>query len=194
MDAGGTPRVWTVGASGGDPRPFEKTKASIELAWAPGSRIIYQSPGNRNFHVLDPRTEEETPLIRDDSIGWTFSPHPSPDGTAVAVKWNRIGVEEDGVWVISLEDSSERFLQPGRVRPIGWSADSSQVFTSDGAGRIWRVSRGGGTPDLMWSLSLSNIGGAHITPDGRSLVVTLTEAQSDLWLVDGLRGAVGERR
>ena len=62
---GGVPRVWKVTSRGGTPKPFEQTllSQSLTLAWSPGRSILYQRPGNRNFHFLDPESERETPLV-----------------------------------------------------------------------------------------------------------------------------------
>lgn len=96
---GGAVKVWVVSSEGGLPRQFAKSELSelFQLAWAPGKEILYQRPGNRNLYILDPNTQEERPLVKDDSVGWMFSPCISPDGSRVAVMWNR---RPGGVWVI----------------------------------------------------------------------------------------------
>src|SRR5262249_238030 len=62
---GGQQRVWQVPPTGGTPQTLEKTRLSLNtffLSWAPGRHLVYQDPGHRNFHVLDPITGEQTPL------------------------------------------------------------------------------------------------------------------------------------
>ena len=124
---GGVPRVWKVNAQGVTPYQFAKSKlsASRYLSWSPQPDILYHRPGNRNFHFLNPKTGEETPLIKDDSVGWAFEPQFSPDGKKVAVAWNRS--PSHGLWVIFLEDSSEKPLKEGWLYPLGWSDDGEWI-------------------------------------------------------------------
>jgi Tol biopolymer transport system component len=64
-------KVWRVGSGGGTPRPFPQTELSastLHVTWGP-TDILYHRPGNRNFHILNPNTEEERPLVEDDSVG-----------------------------------------------------------------------------------------------------------------------------
>jgi serine/threonine protein kinase/Tol biopolymer transport system component len=109
--------VWQVSAAGGGLRPLEQTRISVDtggLAWAPISQIIYEEPGNRNFKLLNLSTGEMTPLLDDTSLGAIFQPRPSPDGTRVAVYWNRRPWA--GLWVISADRSFEpRMLATERV-------------------------------------------------------------------------------
>ncbi len=107
---GGAYKVWIVDADGANRRQFAKTQlsSSAELTWAPGRHILYQTPGNRNFNTLDPETDEEKPLVQNESVGYLFNPKYSPDGKKVAVLWNR--PPQDALWVISLIDGSQTFL------------------------------------------------------------------------------------
>ena len=89
---GGQYRIWKVSTTAGVPKKFSRTRVSastLMLTWAPGTRILYHRPGHRNFHLLDPVTETETPLIKDETVGWAFCPRYSPDGLRVALYWNR---------------------------------------------------------------------------------------------------------
>ena len=129
---GGKRRVWTVGSQGGKLHQFAKTELSEsqEIVWAPESRIMYHKAGNRNFMILNPTTEEEIPLIRDESVGWIFFPLYSPDRKKVAVSWNRRPTP--GLWIISLDFSFEKFIGGKTLVPIGWSADGKWVYAYDG--------------------------------------------------------------
>src|SRR4029453_8283327 len=118
---GGKPRVAVVGVEGGVLRPFSRTQlsGSLKLVWSPHSKITYQRPGNRNFHVLDPATEEETPLVRDSMAGWIFQPRYSPSGEQVVTFWNR--APSPGLWLISFQHSLE-----GEIRQLA-KATTAQV-------------------------------------------------------------------
>jgi Tol biopolymer transport system component len=61
---GGKPRVWIVDAGGGLPRAISSSDQSdsFDLTWSPGSRVLYQVPGNRDYYELDPDTGVERPL------------------------------------------------------------------------------------------------------------------------------------
>ena len=91
----GDPKVWRVSAEGGTPRVLKTGDLSIGLvlAWAPGERLLYQKPGNDQFHLLDVETETEEPLLSDvlTESGWHFDPVYSPDGSRVALFGNLSG-------------------------------------------------------------------------------------------------------
>ena len=130
---GGKARVWKVSASGGSPHQFENTKASaqsFQVSWAPGSNILYQTTGNKNFHILNPRTGEEIPLWIDDSVISVHNANFSPDGQRVVAYLERASAPS-GVFVFDLEDESFIDLNIGNSDPIGWSSDSRWIYLSD---------------------------------------------------------------
>jgi Tol biopolymer transport system component len=190
---GGKPRVWRVSSNGGTPRPFENSELSGDsfwVAWAPGPDILYHRPGNRNFHVLNPTTEDERPLVTDDSVGAMFDLTTSPDGKGVAVLWNRKGRTLDGIWRISLEDSSQTFLYPTGGDPIQWSADGKWIYVLEGpaaetkGARIITIPAAGGEPEAVLTLPFEGVYPASMTSDGRRIVCDVWETQSDVWLME----------
>ena len=68
-------------------------------------------------------------LIANDSVGWISNPCLSPDNSNIAVFWNRYLNNElaRGLWIISLEDSSQNLLQKGSIHPLGWSEDNNWI-------------------------------------------------------------------
>jgi serine/threonine protein kinase len=133
---GGKYKVWKVSARGERPYQFAKTElgAGRQMPWGPGSNIIYRNSetkadpsGKSNFTVLNPMTEEETPLVKDESA-WMWMDHPcySPEGKRVAVFWRK----SRGLWVISLEDSTKKSIGPQdqALYPMGWSSDGKWVY------------------------------------------------------------------
>src|SRR5205823_6336232 len=182
-------KVHTVASEGGNDRTFERTEgsSSCDLAWAPGPRILYQSPGNRNFHLLDPATEAEEPLVRspvsNDSVGWVFRPTYSPDGERVAVWWNQ---RTTGVWTISLRDFSQVLVRAGLSHPLGWSADGRSVYVQDeGSSDILQVPATGGKATLVGTQPFEN---AYCIPiergGGLTLLCVVDEGTADAWIIE----------
>jgi len=189
----GNPKIWCIAATGGTPRPFERTISStvFHLTWAPGPEILYPQIGNRNFHFLNPRTEEERPLVANDSVGRMFYPRYSPDAKKMAAYWNRVyPANLQGLWVISLRDSSQTRLLRGKVHPLEWSTDGKWIYAWNTEIRplaILEVPVDGGQAQTVVTLPFENIdslGGISMTPDGKRIVCASLEVQSDVWLME----------
>ncbi|NIR45725.1 MAG: hypothetical protein GWN99_15095 [Gemmatimonadetes bacterium] len=193
-DHQGTGKVRTVAFEGGVEHTYKDTHAAGDLVWAPGARILYRRPGNRNFHLLDPATEAVKRLVPSDSVGWTFSARYSPTADRVALLWNRVPA---GVWIVSLRDSSQSLLlrrtgsqaQP----PIGWSADGGSVYVMDAGSRdILRVPLAGGDPTVVATLPFEASGSGQLSirctaterEAGLTLLCTVSERMSDAWTIE----------
>ena len=87
---------------------------SLDVSWSPGSRILYEQAGNRNYDELDPDAGEETLLTGKDPPGWAFLLVYSPDGRQVAVLWNRR--PHRGIWIIDLADRHATLVDRNRPR------------------------------------------------------------------------------
>ncbi len=192
----GKSRVWRINASGGTPRPFMKsmrsefTGFSPDLSWAPGANILYQRPGHQNFHLLNPQTEEEKPLL-EKPIGWIFLPQYSPDTKSVAVYWNRYdkaGKRMHGIWLVSLKDSSQVFLYRGMIYPIKWSADGKWIYAWDHDKKpkeILNIPIAGGPPQAVVTLPFDDLTmRIDMSSDEKQIVCSAAEYQSDVWLVE----------
>ena len=188
-------KIWRISAKGGTPRPFAETDASDGLtAWHPGEEILYQRPGNQNFAILNPETEIERPLVANSSAGWIFNPRYSPDGKRVAVLWNRLIGEVGqgpGLWVVSLEDSSQTFLQHDMFEPIQWSINGKWIYAwKQGGGSpisIWMIPVDGGEPEELVTLPFEKIppySGISMTQDGKRIVCSVDQKISDVWLIE----------
>jgi Tol biopolymer transport system component len=205
-DEGGKPRVWVVNADGASPRAL-KTRdlsESFELAWSPGDRVIYQQADNRNYSVVDPRTERQATLVKDGSVGWMSSPVPSPDGMKVAVAWNRYPAR--GIYVISADGSEVPIHQPPQKSdsdpfPIGWSSDGRFIYAVDGKRaayrgvtapfeetltgvRILKLPVNGGRPDTIMTVPFEEVGSITVFPDGLKFVCAVYSSRSDVWVVE----------
>ncbi|MCK5606483.1 hypothetical protein KAR91_31565, partial [Candidatus Pacearchaeota archaeon] len=197
---GGEFKVWKVNAQGGRPFQFVRSQlsgSSRMLAWFPGEKIIYLNPDHRNLFILNPDTEEENPLLHDDSVGWVISPRYSPDAQKVAVYWWRPSTSSDGLnglWVIPLEDSSQAFYLEEDAHPIGWSADGSWIYAAERMARILKILKVSikgnqtqtvlttpfpiekGVP-LLWEQM-------SVTADEKKFVFSVERSHSDVWIVE----------
>jgi Tol biopolymer transport system component len=161
------------------------------LAWAPGQNILYHRPGNRNFHILNPATEEEMPLVEDDSVGWMFRPKYSPDGEKVAVMWNRR--PSRGLWVIPLKDTSQAFFVKENIRPIGWSSDGKWVYVSEekeGFLKILRIELKSRKEEELVNIEFTLEQGEpdyysiRMAPNSKQFVFSVYKTHSDVWVVE----------
>jgi Tol biopolymer transport system component len=184
---GGTAKVWTVNTDGGSVRSLDKTNSSdtnYGLAWAPSAEIIYQQPGLHNLRRLNVETQEEEAILPKDSEGWLPSrPIISPDGKEIALYWNR--PDNDGVWVISLEKYSERFFGPRHYSPFGWSPNGNSIyaFIPEGGREMIPIRLGDSKQSKTIITMPGPIDSAAISPDGRKIIVSVTEVKSDVWLM-----------
>jgi serine/threonine protein kinase len=186
---GGKNKVWKVRSQGGRPYQFAKTALSEthQIIWAPDSHITYHKDGNRNYQILNPKTEEETPLVKDESVGWIFSAVHSPDRKKVAVSWNR--QTNHGLWVISLEDSSEKFIKT-EARPYDWSPDGKWVYAFDyKSGKIEYLMievESGKSKSMPLSTIPFTIEGKtyHKDIDDKPEIFLTGKTQSDVWVIE----------
>jgi len=192
-------RIWRVNSSGGTPRPFTNTKAAFErrpdLSWSPCDDILYLRPGNANFHLLNPETEEESPLLASDTLGWIFDPACSPDGRQVAVFWNRRG-SGTSIWILSLKDSLQSHLMnTGHLHVIGWLPGGERICVCEGATgtylqrgfspAIMTVTSNGDEPEPYVTLPFDKLyEKISMSSDGKSFAFVIAESQSDIWLME----------
>ena len=186
---GGTSQVWKVNVKGGSPFQFDNTKLSawFDLAWSPGLNIIYRSLSNSNFHVLNPITEEESPLLKDEGENIVNRPRYSPDGKKVAYE------QSGGLWVFSLENSSATLLKEGDFSPMGWSSDGKWIYVSESIAeeiKILLISVENSFVKTILSLPFSpGIGEIQysrisMSPDGKHFIFEAEKKLSDVWMVE----------
>jgi hypothetical protein len=115
----------------------------------------------------------------------------SPDGESVAVWWNR--ARDRGTWIISLSDSSQRFVRPEIAYPVGYSSDGSALYIEERTPDGWRM--------VMVHLASGEISVLGYTPTaelyqcvardaarGVELLCSVSESDSDAWLVQDSDG------
>jgi serine/threonine protein kinase/Tol biopolymer transport system component len=186
-------RMWKVSAHGGNPYQFKKSKladVSGKIAWAPGKNIM--SLGTQGAVILDPDTGEETPLLKENSDLKISDGRYSPDGKKVAVLGSR-PPDYDGLWVISLEDSSQVFLRKGALFPIEWSSDGKWIYVSEsilGTIKIIAVAPESKEAKTLFNLPFTLEKGqpynfqVTMTSDAKRFVFPSLKTQSDVWAVE----------
>jgi Tol biopolymer transport system component len=192
----GNSRVRTVSIETGEERIYENTDASADeadlanLAWSPQDRILYHRPGNRNFFWLDPASGAEQPLVKNDSVGWMFTPIPSPDGKNVAVFWNR--KPQRGTFLISLEDTSQVPTGPPGGWPLGWSPQATALYViGESPHQIYRVPTQRGEGVVIGTSPFKDA-----TCEARErlrrlvLVCNVKESVSDVWVMENFDPAL----
>jgi WD40 repeat protein len=189
----GQAHVWTIAAAGGMPTVFERALASPNppIAWAPSERILYERPDLRNFGVLDPNTQDDRPLLADDSNGWPFNPAVSPDGDSVAVLWSR--TESLGVWIVDVEHGTPRRLIDGEYYPISWSIDGRFVYAAgQDRGTLYRIpaefageASGPLEPWRTVDFGPRRRGQCHVLAT-EVLLCAVVETTSDIWIADAI--------
>jgi Tol biopolymer transport system component/predicted Ser/Thr protein kinase len=188
-------RAWVVAASGGTPLLLAKTLLTPDIwsmAWAPGRRIAFIRPGNRELATLDPSTGDEEAIVRESEAGFCFTPAYSPDGSSLAFFWNRKSGPE--VWRVDLASKAKAVVNQGSyAMVVGWSADSRWIYYLDVGGepaRLFRLPSHGGKAELVGEIAAPGLPiGFSLTPDGKRAVAACVERESDLWLIDSFRGS-----
>jgi Tol biopolymer transport system component len=188
----GTSRVWTINANGGAPQPLEETNAANTnsyLAWWPSRDIVYQKPGIRNYLRINGSAQTAILPLPQESFGWvTDKPIFSPDANKVAVFWNR--QPEGGLWIISLQPYSETFVLAGSIYPVGWSPDGKYVYAvRAGSGEIMKVRSSPPnevSPVATLPGDIIGFDSATVSPDGRQIIVSVGQRESDVWLMENL--------
>jgi DNA-binding SARP family transcriptional activator/Tol biopolymer transport system component len=172
--------------AGGPTRILQNAELTGEIAWAPGTRIAYAVRGFGNFHLLDPETGEEQPLVEGDSP-FIHQPTFSPDARRVAVYWNR--VEGVGLWVISLGDGTQTlFGEPGAEwLPFGWSRDSRRILAREGfeGDFHWVSPLEEGEPERIPQPEYEDLDCLpHDRPGGFVWVCSEVRSFSDAWMIE----------
>jgi Tol biopolymer transport system component len=192
---GGKTAVWKVGSQGGRIYQFAKTElseSSYAIVWAPMPNIMYHKIGHRNYQILNPKTEEETPLVKDESVGWIFSPvFYSPDRKKIAVPCNipKRGGPNLGICIISLEDRSDKLIKSGDYQLFGWTADGKWLYAygskkSGETGFLMIEVESGQTKPLPM-LPFTIEGNAYYNLiDDKPEIFVVQRTQSDVWVIE----------
>lgn len=188
---GGRFQVHRVRAAGGPVRAWARTDASglgRGLAWGPGRYVLYPSPGDHNYVLLDPATGSQRRLLSRDSAGMLFHPQSAPDGSRVALLWN--DWPSTSTWIVPLDGSPVEETVEGL--PVGWSPDGGSVFVLQGSRkppRIVRYDRRTRRSDEVVQLPFGSekIDGA-MNAAGDRFVFAVPTRESNVWLIERTEG------
>jgi hypothetical protein len=176
VPAVGGPVVW--------PTTPRNTSVDCEIGWLSADEVLYHQVGNRNFGVVSLRGGPPRRLVANDSVGWMFSAEPDPAGRFVAIYWNwRV---RDGIWLVTLADSSQRLLYQGHFMPRRWLATGDVLYARE----IWSPFRliriPIAAPESTTTVGLSHPcpnGISDVSSDGSRIVCAEGAAVSDIWTV-----------
>jgi Tol biopolymer transport system component len=186
-------KLRTIALDGRDEHTYHRTDPSLNLAWAPQTRILYQQSGNQNFRWLDPVTEAETPLVSNDSVGWMFAPVLSPKLDFVAVLWNRRPAQR--IYLISLRDGTQVPFGPPNAFPSAWSADGTSLYAVI-EDQIWRLPVNGGAGNLAALDPFKKNADCGLTERGSGLMLScaVEETVSDAWTIENFDRSLARTR
>jgi Tol biopolymer transport system component len=184
-------KLRTIALDGRDEHTYHRTDPSVNLAWAPQTRILYQQSGNQNFHWLDPVSEAEQPLVANDSVGWMFAPVFSPDLQFVAVLWNRRPAQR--IYRISLRDATQVPLGPTNGSPLAWSADGTSLYAVV-EDQIWRLPVNGGAGNIAAVNPFKKNADCGLTDRASGLLLScaVEESVSDAWTIENFDPALAK--
>ncbi len=179
--------TWVVPVLGGEPRPLLANASG--LRWIDPNHILF-SEIKTGIHMALVTSEESRTGQRDVYVpplerGMAHRSVISPDRKSVLV------IEMDnGGWLpcrVVPFDGSSLGRQVGPLNGIcteaAWSPDGKWMyFSSDATGgfHIWRQRFDGGQPEQVTS-GPNQEEGLAIAPDGKSLITSVGEAQSEIW-------------
>jgi len=184
-DRGRGPRVYVGDADGQQATEVKDAiPGSDDVLWLPDGRLAWQTGDPQrwiqNYCLLDLATGRQEVVVRK-PVGYTLRASFSPKGDSVALLWNR---KPYGLWLISGPERTERFLAAD-LRPDGWSADGRWIYAHGRKAReILRVNVDTGNVETVGRFPVGNISACDVTPDHRSLICSLAESKSDVWIVD----------
>ncbi len=180
--------TWTVPVLGGEPRRMLANASG--LRWIDQTHILF-SEIKSGVHMaivtaLESRTGERDVYVPPQERGMAHRSAISPDG-----KWVLIAEMDNSGWLpcrLAPFDGKNRGRQVGPLTGIctqaDWSPDGEWMyFNSDAGGtlHIWRQSFKGGAPEQITSGPQEQEGIA-MAPDGRSLITSVGDQQSEIWL------------
>lgn len=179
---GGATNIWLYPHDGGAP---------IRLTTGPGADEAPSIAGDGTVAFVNSRWKnvlevyqppDGPPKTLASHMPFLWGPAVSPDGREVAFS----RAEVDGswhIWIVPIEGGSPRRVtagESGEVYPR-YTPDGSQFLfhTWNAPRRIGRVNRDGGAPEMLSFGTNTSDAFADISPDGRQIILTRTDADAE---------------
>jgi Tol biopolymer transport system component len=185
----GTNYVTIVPSQGGAVKVLKEHQVSFSghITWAPGTDIIYQDHGNRQYYFLSPDSKKREPLFRENGFySWWFSPQYSPDGSKLAFHGN--WPPRNGLWIINISDRNPILLNQSRLEASRWSSDGKWIYGTDPDSReLYRVDVSTGESEKLPHVAIDSeyqIRSMDVAPDETTFIIQGTKTQSDIWTAD----------
>ena len=188
--------TWIVPVLGGEPRLMLANASG--LRWIGPDRLLFSEIKSGAHMALvtsrESRAEERDVYVPPHERGMAHRSALAPDGKSVLL----VEMENSGWLPCRLApldgSSSGRRVGPmtGGCTEAAWSRDGNWMyFASDSGGsfHIWRQRSNGGAPEQITS-GPNQEEGIAMAPDGRSLITSVGQEQSDVWFHD----AAGDRQ
>ena len=176
-------------ADGGTPRklPLQGASDDQTVVWPRADRVLYHVEGNRGWNAIDVATGAVEPLAPG-APGYFVWPVPSPDGSRIAVQWNR---SPRGIWIVDLLSGASRFVGgPPLAVAAGWSSDGTRIYikrdlsdSSDGPLHLEQLSATEGALRPWIELPMSNRAICTFARDGRRAICAQPVLHDDVWMI-----------
>jgi eukaryotic-like serine/threonine-protein kinase len=186
----------TVPALGGPPTRLLPNAAG--LLWIDDRRVLFSEIKGGGLHMgivtaTEGRAEQREIYFPDHERAMAHYSHPSPDRKWILIsEMDRTATFQPCRIVPFDASSSGRQVGPrGECTSAAWSPDGAWMFFSvrvDGAFHLWRERFPDGTPEQI-TFGPTQEEGVALAPDGRSIVTSVGQARSAVWIHD----AAGER-
>jgi eukaryotic-like serine/threonine-protein kinase len=190
----GTHNTWVVPVLGGEPRRLLADAGGLSWITRSGPRrVLFSKLIGNGIHMglftsTESRADERRVYLPADVNGMAHRSFLSPDGKSVLV------VEMDLTgWLpcrlVPFDGSSQGVPvgpAPAQCTDAAWSPDGKWMYFSSNTGdgfHIWRQRFRDGSPEQITS-GASEEQGIAFDPDGRSLVTSVGETQSTIWMHD----------
>lgn len=156
-----------------NPRPGPNGKFGVDPNWSPtGSRIAYSVSGEIFVMKANGNGKKNLTCTNDGQFQ-EAEPAYSPDGSAIAYRYNSADVAND-IWVMNSDGTNRRPLTSTPVRESfpDWSPDGTEIvyMRSQPAGSIWKMNADGSGQTMLIG-SVGETGRDPVwSPDGTKIV------------------------
>ena len=191
--------TWTVPVLGGQPTRWLPNASG--LTWLDDRHVLFSEiEAGTGLHMgivtatVDRASERRVYFPQNERAMAHFS-SPSPDGTWVLVVEMDATATFQRCRLVPIDGSSAgRPVGPnGTCIAAGWAPDGHWMYFSasvDGRFHVWRQAFPSGTPEPLTSGATTEERGIAVAPDGQSLITSVGQTRSSLWVHD----AAGDRQ